>query len=57
MDHALSYRIEDAHDKVFRWMMEYVGFDRQTGSDELAGLPDWQEAWQNWWDEGDPFGH
>jgi hypothetical protein len=53
MDHALNYRIQDAQDKVFQWMQEYVGFDRESGSKELFDYPDWQEAWENWWDEGD----
>lgn len=54
MDHALSYRIENAHDKVFSWMQEYVGHDRQSGTEALAGYSmDWVDAWQNWWDEGD----
>lgn len=52
MDHALSTTIGNAEDKVFTWM-QGEGYNRDTGSKALFGYPDWQEAWENWWDEGD----
>ena len=55
-DYALDMRITDAQDEVFRWMLEYVQHNRQSGSEALAAFGfDWQEAWQNWWDEGEDF--
>lgn len=49
---GLSYEIEKAEDHVFLWMQR-EGYDRTTGSQALFDWPDWQEAWENWWDEGD----
>lgn len=52
MGYELNYHIEDACDRVFTWMQR-EGYDRESGSKELFDYPDWQEAWENWWDEGE----
>lgn len=51
-NHELSYQIENAQDRVFCWM-QVQEYDRKSGSKELDDFPDWQEAWENWWDEGE----
>lgn len=53
MDHALSYRVQDAEERVFQWMHGYVNHTRESGSEALATFGfGWVIAWQNWWDDG-----